>query len=152
MDVVVCFDASSAGHVCRVFLVQSRVEVSCFVAVAAAAAGAEAFGWASVNAWMGSGDLRGRSMFGGPGRIGVKVRCWVGAGTGEGAGDRVMGDTGGWGLAVGIDGGMGGVMVDGTETPFDQLVTSVRMASGLVSLSIRRARWGWYRTWQITLA
>ena len=91
VDVAVRFDASSAGHVCRAVRVQFRVEVICF----AAAAGAEAFGWASVNAWMGSGDLRGRSMFEGPGRIGVKARCWVGAGTGEGAGDRVMGETGG---------------------------------------------------------
>ena len=148
VDVVVYFDASSAGHVSRAVRVQFRVEVICF----AAAVGAKAFGWASVNAWMGSGDLRGGSVFGGPGRIGVKARCWVGAGTGDGAGDRVMGETGGWRLAVGTDGGMGGVVVDGTETPFDQLVTSVRTASGLMLLSIRRARWGWYWTWQITLA
>ena len=55
-------------------------------------------------------------------------------------------------MAVGTDGGMGGMVVDGTETPFDQLVTSVKTVSGLMLLSIRRARWGWYWTWHITLA
>ena len=148
VDVEVCLDVSSVGHVSRAVWVQFRVEACCV----AAGAGIGALEWAFVDAWMGSGDLRGQSLVWGLGRIGVKACCWVGAGTGEAAGDLVMGETGGKGLAVGTDGGMGGVAGGGSEMPFDQLVTSVRTSSGLMLLSIRRARLGWYWRWQITLA
>ena len=146
--VEVCLNVSSVGHVSRAVWVQFRVEACCVTTGARIGAS----GWAFVDAWVGSGDLRGQSLVWGLGRIGAKACCWVGAGTGEAAGDLVIGETGGKGLAVGTDGGMGGVADGGSEVPFDQLVTSVKMSLGLVSLSIRRARSGWYWRWHRILA